>query len=732
MVAPPVPPGVDGGCAFRGNESAKDLGKEHDPFARADPHVQRGRVDILEVDDPDVAARRSAVGMDPSVLAAEDAVDQITDRVVVLLSTRGGSARMRAIALRLGLARPPGVEVEGLQPANELEQVRADLQVVFARARRLLRQLGILRSGLHRPSHLEPGLLAHRAQRLHPVARFLRAPGVHQPLDLLDRRADLFAEGGHPVERVLDGLLRARLRRRHAMVAAGGSLARIPAAVDGEVGFAAGVPIPVRRSLPVNLLEMSCVMSLGRLKPQMKDLVALVQELLSGLRDVQRLVELLVPLSGPLTDLVREMAESRFVAEHVAQLVGDRGQLLQTRVDLLAHRDALVQRRLDLRQSRIEPPAGPDGLPLVLLDGPQAVLDRLRRIVFVRGRRGRPRCGMRLRHARPVLVRPDLLRFREIARRLLRVPVAAMQVRSALVLSVFSDARKALDQVVRGADLVVEFMRDADSGLDIAVDVLGSIGHLVQVLPELAVVPGDAGALPGERGGQLQSRLHLVGAGDSFLDHVVHLAEPVVDSLRHPAALSRQPPAASDGLLQPAALRTRMRALARCFGEMQLRMLAAVVLELELRDVLEGALLAGAEVLARHHLLVRLGRVLDAGETEPVVQIPAILRQRARGGMPVPERPLQLVVALTRPLAGLADEVTRCVVPEDVGEARREIVHLRERSMQLVARSDHFVERMLRLRGLAAHPDAALDAPARRLFQRADRLARARIRHRLL
>ena len=51
------------------------------------------------------------------------------------------------------------------------------------------------------------------------------------------------------------------------MVAAGGSLARIPAAVDGEVGFAAGVPIPVRRSLPVNLLEMSRVMSLGCLQP---------------------------------------------------------------------------------------------------------------------------------------------------------------------------------------------------------------------------------------------------------------------------------------------------------------------------------------------------------------------------------------------------------------------------------------------------------------------------------
>ena len=175
-----------------------------------------------------------------------------------------------------------------------------------------------------------------------------------------------------------------------------------------------------------------------------------------------------------------------------------------------------------------------------------------------------------------------------------------------------------------------------------------------------------------------------------------------------------------------------MPALARCFGEMQLRMLAAVVLELELRDVLERALLAGAKILAGHHLLVRLGRVLDAGETEPLVQIPAILRQRARGGMPVPERPLQLVVALTRPVADLADEVTGLVVAEDVREARREIVHLRERSVQLVARSDHFVERMLRLRGLAAHPDAALDAPARRLLQRADRLARARIRHRLL
>src|SRR5207253_447321 len=298
VIAAPVPPGVDDGCAFRGNESAEDLGKEHHPFARADPRVQRGRVDVLEVDDPDVAARRPAVGMDPSVLAVEDAVDQITDRVVVLLSARGGPARLRAIALRFGLAGHPGVEVEALQPANELEQVRADLQVVLARARRLFRQLGIVRSGLHRPRHLEPGLLAHRAQRLHPVTRFLRAPGVHQPLDLLDRRADLLAEGGDPVERVLDGLLRARLRRRPAMVAAGGSLARIPAAVDGEVGFAAGVPIPVRRSLPVNLLEMSCVMSLGRLKPQMKDLVALVQELLSGLRDVQRLVELLVPLSG--------------------------------------------------------------------------------------------------------------------------------------------------------------------------------------------------------------------------------------------------------------------------------------------------------------------------------------------------------------------------------------------------------------------------------------------------
>src|SRR5437667_1137731 len=222
----------------------------------------------------------------------------------------------------------------------------------------------------------------------------------------------------------------------------------------------------------------------------MEDLVALVQELLSSLRDMQRLVELLVPLSGALTDLVREVAERRVVAEHVAHLVGDRGEFLQTRVDLLARRDALVQRRLDLRQPRIDPPASPDGLPLVLLDGPQAVLDRLRRIVFVRGRRGRPRCGVRLRRRdpMPLLVRSDLLRFREIVWRLLRVPVAALEVRGALVLSLFSDARKALDQVVRGADLVAEFMSDADSGLDKAMDVLGSIGHLVQVLPELAVV----------------------------------------------------------------------------------------------------------------------------------------------------------------------------------------------------------------------------------------------------
>src|SRR5207237_10034077 len=115
---------------------------------------------------------------------------------------------------------------------------------------------------------------------------------------------------------------------------------------------------------------------------------------------------------------------------------------------------------------------------------------------------------------------------------------------------------------------------------------------------------------PSLRPAPSQARLPRVRAGRPLLYHVVHLAEPVVDSLRHPAALSRQPPAASDGLLQPAALRTRMPALARCFGEMQLRMLAAVVLELELRDVLERALLAGAKILAGHHLLVRLGRVL--------------------------------------------------------------------------------------------------------------------------
>src|SRR2546430_9924415 len=45
---------------------------------------------------------------------------------------------------------------------------------------------------------------------------------------------------------------------------------------------------------------------------------------LSGLREVQRLVELLVTLSGPVPDLMRDVSERRVVAEHVAHLVGDR------------------------------------------------------------------------------------------------------------------------------------------------------------------------------------------------------------------------------------------------------------------------------------------------------------------------------------------------------------------------------------------------------------------------
>src|SRR2546426_3098605 len=149
--------------------------------------------------------------------------------------------------------------------------------------------------------------------------------------------------------------------------------------------------------VPDLLLDLLGVMALGRLQSLVEDLVSLVQELLSGLRDVQRLVELLVTLSGPLADLMRDVSERRVVAEHVAHLAGNCGDLLQTRVHPPAHRDALVQRRLDLREARIDPPASPDGLLLVLLDRLQAVLDGLRRIPFVRRRRRRPPGGVRFR-----------------------------------------------------------------------------------------------------------------------------------------------------------------------------------------------------------------------------------------------------------------------------------------------------------------------------------------------
>ena len=313
-----------------------------------------------------------------------------------------------------------------------------------------------------------------------------------------------------------------------------------------------------------------------------------------------------------------------------------------------------------------------------------------------------------------------------------RVPrsAAPVQVREGLGLSVFVNAGDLLDRLVRRAHLAVEVLGHADAGFEMVVDAVCSIGDTGQVPPEFTVFAEHVRTLPGDRDGLLESRLHLLGAAEPLLDDVVHLAQPVVNALRDPAALAHQVPPSRDRLLQRRPLGPRMPAPARGLGEVQLGMLAPMVFQLEPREVLERALLSRAQIRARHHLLVRLAGILHAGVGEALVEIAVVLRERVGRRVAVSERPVQPVVALARPIAEPADEMACGVVADNVGEARRQGMHLREDAVDLVAGANHLVERMLGPRRLPAHPDATLDALAAQFFQRGERLARAGIRHR--
>ena len=335
--------------ALGGDEGAEHLGEELHALAGPEPGLEGSGIDLLQVVDGHVTARRPLVDVDPSIVAVEDAVDQLTDGIVVRVAAPAGR-RVPAIVRWL---RP---RIQSMEPFDELREMRADLQIVLARARGLLRELGIVRGRLHCPVHLGACLLAHRAQRMHPVSGLLRPPGVHQPLDLPDRGGDLLAERRHPLERVLHGLRRIDLRLR-VIAAAEQPFDELPTAVHRPANvvdetlaflpqgarvvtevlpFMEGVfertllVIGVHRLLSVHLLDLLRVMALRGLEPLAEDLVPFVQELLAGLRHVERLVQLLMAFPGPCADLVHELAQRGVFAEYLAHLPGDRSHLLQT------------------------------------------------------------------------------------------------------------------------------------------------------------------------------------------------------------------------------------------------------------------------------------------------------------------------------------------------------------------------------------------------------------------
>src|SRR5438105_1655799 len=257
-----------------------------------------------------------------------------------------------------------------------------------------------------------------------------------------------------------------------------------------------------------------------------------------------------------------------------------------------------------------------------------------------------------------------------------------------------------LHEVVDAADPLVEFVGQPDALLQVSMNGVSLAGDFQQVLPQLAVLADDPRALLRQRGRLLQAVLNLLHMLQALRDGGLHLSQSVVHALRDLLALVDQPLSARQRLLEPALrpvalprprrLRAvprrmeladppprgvrRMRAagpLAGGLGQVQLWMLPAVLLELELRHALEPAGLARAKVLARLHLFVGLLPVPHAPKAEALVEIAAVLLELAGRAVAVLQRLGLPVVALASPVAELPDELAGRVVAEDVREPGR-------------------------------------------------------------
>src|SRR5205814_10313500 len=73
-----------------GDEGAEHLGEELHALAGPEPGRDGSGIDLLQVVDDHVTARRPLVVVDPSIVAVDDAVDLLTDGLVARLAVPAG------------------------------------------------------------------------------------------------------------------------------------------------------------------------------------------------------------------------------------------------------------------------------------------------------------------------------------------------------------------------------------------------------------------------------------------------------------------------------------------------------------------------------------------------------------------------------------------------------------------------------------------------------------------